>query len=66
MKVFIGWVPIGDDCEPYRPIKGSGFRARKKPTTLYQSREYAEGVSPVGKAAPCYMGESRKRQEDPK
>lgn len=58
MKVLIGWVPIGEDGEPYRPTRGY-WPERREPVKVYQTQLRAESYSPADKAAPCYMGESR-------
>ncbi len=40
MKVSIGFVPMVDG-KPYQPTIGSGWRARKKPITVYKTKGMA-------------------------
>lgn len=55
MTVMVGWVPLGEDGAPYRPIRGRSYYARRKPVTVYQTEEKAKGYSPIGEARRCYM-----------
>lgn len=40
MRVSIGFVPLSDG-KPYQPILGSGWRAHKKPITVYKTKSMA-------------------------
>lgn len=51
----IGFTPLDENGEPYRPMLGRSWRARKKPTTVYQSQKSAQNYSPVGKSARVYI-----------
>lgn len=55
--MIIGYIALGEDGRPYRPMLGSGFRARRKPITVYQTKTTAKYFSPIGKAKPVYIEE---------
>lgn len=49
---IIGYIAVDEDDLPYQPTLGRGWRARKKPVTVYQHKKYAEQFT--GKAIPVY------------
>lgn len=53
--VSIGFTPLDENNQPYRPTLGRRYWARKKPTTVYQSQQRAETYSPVNKAGQVFM-----------
>jgi hypothetical protein len=56
MKVkIIGYVPLDEDGETYRPTLGTGWREKRKPTTVYQTKARAENYSPVKQARQVLM-----------
>lgn len=54
VDTILGWVSLGEDGKPHRPVNGTGWRARRKPMTLYPTEKRAEAYSPVGKAKPVF------------
>lgn len=51
----IGYVSLDEKGEPHRPVLGSGWRARRKPITVYQTMANALNFSPVFSAAEVRM-----------
>ena len=62
---IIGYTPLGEDGQPYRPTLGRSRRSRRKPVTVYQSKERAASYSPVGKAKAVYIEESECKSTSP-
>ena len=53
--VSIGFTPLDENNQPYRPMIGRDYHAKKKPTTVYQSESRAQTYSPVKKAGHVFM-----------
>jgi hypothetical protein len=43
----IGWVVLDGEGDPYRPMLGDSYWARRKPTTVYQTKTIAERYGAV-------------------
>lgn len=52
---IIGYVPLDEDGQPYKPVLGRGRHKRTKPTTLYQTLARAITQSPVDRATEVRM-----------
>lgn len=58
--MIIGYVPLGSDGQPYRPVKNENHRWRKPvkhPVRVYRTKKRAETYSPVGQAKAVYIEE---------
>lgn len=49
-KVTLGWVSLDEEGKPLQPTLGRGWRAKKKPITVYQTKSRAMTYSPVDRA----------------